>query len=98
VIGDKDTVTGFLLAGIEVIVVNSKKEALTALQQAVSRQSIGIILITETFAGEIRKAIDDLLCFRQKCHLILQIPDTQRSLSDQHTLEEFALSALGIKI
>ena len=45
VIGDKDTVTGFSLAGIEGIVANSKREAVRELQQAVNRKGVGIILI-----------------------------------------------------
>jgi len=98
IIGDKDTVTGFSLIGIEGIVVNSKAEAVKALQQNISRPGIGIILITEKLGKEIQNTIDFLLSNRKKCHMILQIPDTYGPLNGKHTVEEFVLSALGIKV
>jgi V/A-type H+-transporting ATPase subunit F len=98
VIGDKDTVTGFSLTGIEGLVVNSKTETVKALQKVIHRQDIGVILITERLAREIQKTIDSLLSYRKKCHLILQIPDVHRSMPVKHTVEEFVLSALGIKV
>ena len=98
VIGDKDTVAGFSLIGIEAIVVHSKTEAVKALEQAILRQDIGIILITEILAKEIKNSIDNLLSLRKKCHLILQIPDVHGSLPMKHTVEEFVLSALGMKL
>ncbi len=98
IIGDKDTVTGFSLAGVEGVEANSKTEALKALKQALNYKHIGIILITERLAKEIRKTIDNLLCHKKKCHLILQIPDVKGALQGRKSVEEFVLSALGIKV
>lgn len=98
VIGDKDTIAGFSLIGIEGITVNTKTETIKALQYAIHRQDIGIILITERVAREIHNNIDNILSHRKKCNLILQIPDAHRSKPIKHTVEEFVLSALGIKI
>ncbi len=98
VIGDRDTVAGFSLIGVEGITVNTKTDTIKALQNAIHRQDIGIILITERLAREIHNNIENLLSYRKKCHLILQIPDAHRSLPIKHTVEEFVLSALGIKV
>ncbi|MGA1842104.1 MAG: V-type ATP synthase subunit F [bacterium] len=98
VIGDRDTIAGFSLIGIEGIVVNTKSEALKALKYAIHNKDIAIILITERVAGEIRNNIDNLISHRKKCNLILQIPDAHRSKPMKHTVEEFIFSALGIKV
>ena len=98
IIGDKDTVEGFSLVGIEGIVVNSRAETIKALQQSVNRPGIGIILLTEKVGKRIQDRIDFLLSDRKRCHLILQIPDTFGTLDGRYPLEEFVLSALGIKI
>jgi len=97
-IADKQTAAGFSLAGIEAMVARSKSEALKALQLAIHRNDIGIILITERLAKEIQSNIDHLLCYRKKCHLIMEIPDMDGSLKDRHSVEEFVMSALGIKV
>ncbi|MGA1844087.1 MAG: V-type ATP synthase subunit F [bacterium] len=98
IIGDKDTVTGFSLAGIEGIVANSKREAMRELQQAVNRKGVGIILITEGLARQMQDVINDLLFCTKKCHLILQIPDVQGQPMGPRMVEEFVLSAIGVKI
>lgn len=97
-IGDKETVTGFSLTGIEGVVAEKKSDALKALQQAVNRPGIGVILITERLAREIQIAIDNLMCDKRKCRLILQIPDIDGPLSCRRSLEQFVLSALGVKV
>ena len=70
VIGDKETVLGFSLIGIEGVMVDTKMQIMNALKQAINRQDIGIILITERAAEQIRDTIDNLLCHKKRCHLI----------------------------
>ncbi|MGA1795454.1 MAG: V-type ATP synthase subunit F [bacterium] len=96
-IGDKDTVAGFSLVGIEGCVAHSRSDALRALKQALNTKDIGIILITEKLAEEIRPAIDELLSQR-KCTLILRIPDMNGALDCGRNIEEFVLSAVGVKV
>lgn len=97
IIGERETVTGFSLVGIEGAAINSKSEALQALKNVLNRKDIGIILITERAAKEIQAVIDELL-FKKKCQLILQIPDVNGALRCTKSLEEFVLAALGIKV
>ncbi|MGA1845406.1 MAG: V-type ATP synthase subunit F [bacterium] len=96
-IGDKDTVAGFSLVGVEGAVAHSRTEALMALKQAINVKDIGIILITETLADEIGSTIDELLS-QKRCTLILRIPDMSGALEGGRTIEEFVLCALGVKV
>lgn len=98
VIGDKDTVTGFSLAGIQGINANSKAEALEALRYALDSKDIGIILITESLAAMIHKTIDEILCNRKICHLIFKLPDLNGTLKGRDSVEDFVLSALGVRV
>ena len=97
IIGDKDTVTGFSLAGIEGVVSSCRAETLKALKDALNCRDIGITLITERLAKEIRSTIDELLS-RKKCTLILQIPDMRGPLQERRSVEEYVISALGVKV
>ncbi|MGA1869494.1 MAG: V-type ATP synthase subunit F [bacterium] len=98
VIGDKDTVVGFGLVGVRGLVADSETEAMKALKQAIKEQEVGIILITERLAKRIQTTINKLLINRRENHIILQIPDTNGSLSDRPSVEEFVLSALGVNV
>lgn len=97
IIGDKDTVTGFSLVGIEGAVARSRSDALREIKQALTDKDIGIILITERIAREIRSTIDELLSQR-KCTLILQIPDLNGPLQERRSVEVSVISALGVKV
>jgi len=84
VIGDEDTVTGFLLAGIgnrdrqnqvNYLVVDPEKtkheEIAIAFKNFVNRKDVSIILITQKEAQEIRYLIKD---YNQTIPTVLEIP------------------------
>lgn len=97
-VGDKETVLGFSLAGVEGVAAESDSEVLAALQQAARRSDIGIFLITERLAERVRPFLDKMLLRKKKCTLILEIPDRLGPLPERRSVEDFALSALGIKV
>ena len=79
VIGDRHTAYGFRLAGIkktfliEELKTKDIREALRSLYNG----NIGIILITEKAADEIRGALDEVNRFRKGIMpIILEIPDS----------------------
>ncbi|MBN2372674.1 V-type ATP synthase subunit F [bacterium] len=98
IIGDKETVLGFSLIGIEGAEVETKPQIMKAIKKAIDRQDVGIILITERAAEQASDIIENLLCDKKRCHLILSIPDTKGPLKGRRSLEEFIHSALGIKV
>ena len=97
VIGDPDTVLGFSLAGIEGRDVKDSREALAALKETLGYQDIGILLITERMAHELREEIDAVMTTR-KFPLIVEIPDVEGPLMEKATISDLVKSAIGIKI
>ncbi|KAI8826200.1 ATPase, V1 complex, subunit F [Fimicolochytrium jonesii] len=86
-IGDEDSVTGLLLAGIghmdtkskpNFLVVDSKTplpKVEETFQEFTSRKDIAIILITQQVADEIRHLLDD---YEQAFPTVLEIPSKDR--------------------
>jgi len=97
-VGDKETVLGFSLAGVEGVVAESDAEVLAALRKAARRSDIGICLITEKLAERVRPFLDKMLLRKKGCALILEIPDRLGHVPQRRSVEDFALSALGIKL
>ncbi len=97
VIGDPDTVLGFSLAGIEGRDVKDSREALAAIKETLGYQDIGILLITERIAHELRDEIDSVMLAR-KFPLIVEIPDVDGPMEEKTTISDLVKSAIGIKI
>jgi len=97
-IGDQQTVLGFSLAGVEGVSVDSGQQALAVLRKLSRRQDVGICLITEKLAEEVRPYLDKMLLKKRGGALILEIPDRLGPQPDRRSVEDFALSALGIKV
>jgi V/A-type H+-transporting ATPase subunit F len=97
VIGDPDTVLGFSLAGIDGRDVKDARQALAALKETLGNEEIGILLITERLAHELRLEIDSIMISR-KFPLIVEIPDIKGPLEEKVTISDLVKSAIGIKI
>jgi V/A-type H+-transporting ATPase subunit F len=97
VIGDPDTVLGFSLAGIDGIDVRDSRQGLAAIKETLGNQDIGILLITERIAHELRPEIDSIMISR-KFPLIVEIPDVKGPLEEKATISDLVKSAIGIKI
>jgi V/A-type H+-transporting ATPase subunit F len=97
VVGDRQTVLGFRLVGIEGTEVADRDETLAALDEAVSKRDIGIILITEGVAGRVRDEVEARL-YGMGFPLVLEIPDSRGASPDRPALEEIVRKAVGISI
>jgi V/A-type H+/Na+-transporting ATPase subunit F len=96
-IGDEDTVRGFRLAGIEGQVVSSAAEAASALQAAVRHSNLGVVIITDAVATDIRDQVDAV---RMECArpLLVEVPGPLGPLAGRKTLRELVQEAVGIRI
>jgi len=98
VIGDSDMITGFRLVGVEGAEAANGDEAIQALNVALTRSELAVIIISEAFSTDptIRAQIDRL---RQErgTPLILEIPGS-RGPSQGIQLSETISKILGIKI
>ena len=97
IIGDHDTVLGFSLAGIEGRTVKGPDEAYSALNEVVESEKIGILLITERLAHELRREIDQIMMTR-RYPLVVEIPDVEGPFEDKVTISDLVKTAIGIKI
>ena len=98
VIGDGDMINGFRLVGVEGVEVASIDEAKQALNKALSRSDVAIIVISEAYSTDpaIRDQVDKV---RQErvTPLIVELPGTrgaQKGIPISDTISKI----LGIKI
>jgi V/A-type H+-transporting ATPase subunit F len=96
-IGDEDTVRGFRLAGIDGQVVSSDAEAEAALQHAVGQTGIGVVIITDTVAADIRAQVDAIRLEREQ-PLVVEVPGPAGPLAGRKTLRQLVQEAVGIRI
>jgi V/A-type H+-transporting ATPase subunit F len=97
VIGDRQTVLGFRLVGVEGKVAVEREEALSALEEAVARRDIGIVLITEAVAGKVRDEVEARL-YGLGFPLLLEIPDASGPSPERPEIKDVVRKAVGISI
>ena len=98
VIGDNDMITGFRLVGIEGVEASTAEEAQQALNNAVTRSDIGIILISEAFFTDpSMQATVDKVRQEHVTPLIVAIPGSKGPVNKMQ-LSDMISKILGIKI
>ncbi len=97
VIGDWHTVAGFGLVGIEGKSVSDRNQAKEALDSAVERKDIGVVLITEDIAEIIRDEVDARL-YGIGFPLVLEIPGPKGPSEKRLKIEDVVRKAIGISI
>jgi V/A-type H+-transporting ATPase subunit F len=96
-IGDEDTVRGFRLAGVEGQAVTTSAEAAAALEAAVARADVGIVIVTDLVAADIRPQVDAVRVDLDR-PLIVEIPGPEGPMPGRKTLRQFVQEAVGIRI
>ena len=97
VIGDQETVLGLRLVGVDGAVAVGRDDALTALTEAVARDDVGVVLVTEKVASEIRDEVEARL-YGIGFPLVLEIPDSSGPVPDRLKIEEVVRRAIGISV
>lgn len=98
IIGDSDMITGFKLVGLEGTEVNSVDDAIQALDKALSRTDLAIIIVSEEFStqSQMREKIDKIRSER-KSTLIVELPGSRGKPSEVH-MSDIISKTLGIRI
>lgn len=98
VIGDSDMITGFRTVGIEGAEVNSVEEASDALNKALARNDLAIIVLSEEFstAQQIQETIEKTRNERKNT-LIIELPGSKATTSQVH-MSSLISKTLGIKV
>jgi len=98
VIGDSDMITGFHLVGVEGVEKTSVDDASEALDKALDRTDLAIIIISEEFSMQtlIRQKIDKVRRER-RIPLIVEIPGSKGKPSETK-MSELIGKTLGVKV
>ena len=97
VIADEDTVLGFRFAGVEGRVVETPAEASAAFDEVARLADVGMIIVTERIAADIRRAVDDIR-FRASTPLVVEIPGPEGPTDTRRTMLDLIREAVGISI
>ena len=96
-IADEDTVRGFRLAGIDGQAVSDAREAEAALKEAARRPGLGILIVTDVVAADVREQVDAIRMTEAR-PLIVEIPGPGGPMPGRKTLRRFVQEAVGIRI
>jgi vacuolar-type H+-ATPase subunit F/Vma7 len=98
VIGDSDMVTGFRLVGVQGAEASTEQEAQKAFEDAVSRNDLAIIIISEEFSSHdpLQKEIEKTRLERAS-PLIVEIPSSKSKPSKVH-ISDLVSKTLGIRL
>lgn len=94
---NRDTMVGMRLAGIKGIIVTNKKDAERAFDILINKKGVGILLLTEKVAENIRSKVNYV---KQKLSypLIVEIPDRHGSIKNEDYITGYVRDSIGIKI
>ena len=97
VIGHPEAVLGFSLAGVQGQAASTAEQVNQALDNALIRPDVGIILVTQDVAKLIETRMDQLQ-LRSTIPLVVEIPGPKGVSPDQPSLSDVVLRAIGVKI
>lgn len=94
VIGDKDTVTGFSLAGVKKkVTAESRDETKNAFEEFMHMPDMKVIIITEKLAEDIREEIDR---HRGTWPVVVEIPDKKGKMERTDPVERLIKKVTGV--
>lgn len=92
-----DTQVGLRLAGIEGVVVHEVAEVKKALEEAMNRDDIAVVLITDTLLSLCPETVYDLKLNHSR-PLIVEIPDRHGNGRTKDSITRYVREAIGVKI
>ncbi len=97
VIGDRNTATSFRLSGVKK--VYGDDEGRQDLKQILSDEANGIVIVTERFAEDNRRLIDDHKESKRMLPIIVEVPDTSGPIErKEDPIRELIRRAIGADI
>ena len=92
-----DTQMGMRFAGIQGVVVHEKDEVRRELTEAMEREDIAVILITEKLVSLCPDIVYDLKLNRKQ-PLIVEIPDRHGNGRTKDSITKYVQDAIGVKL
>jgi len=99
VVGDRETVTGFALAGVaRGYVPSSREEALSLLRGLLGEEGVGLILLTHRLAEELGEELKKMVRGKGPFPMLLRIPDRTGYRPERDELEEMVRRTVGAEV
>ncbi|MCP4716985.1 MAG: V-type ATP synthase subunit F [Deltaproteobacteria bacterium] len=96
-IGDEHTATGFRLAGVGRIL--TFEDGAAELQTILKDEQVGVLIVTERFAEENRKAVDDHKDSKRITPIVVEVPDVNGPIErEADPISELIKRAIGAEI
>ena len=92
-----DTIVGMRLAGLTGVLVHEDEEVKKALTDAMAREDVAVILMTEKLVKLCPDLVYDLKLNRQR-PLIVEIPDRHGNGRTKDSITKYVRDAIGVKI
>lgn len=92
-----DTLTGMRLAGVEGVVAHSHEEVKSALDTALTKKDIGILLLTEAL-GQKYPDLVKAVRSEHKMPLLIEIPDRHGTGRRPDFITSYVNEAIGLKL
>lgn len=92
-----DTLTGMRLAGIEGTQAFERHEVQSAIDSALARPEVGVLLITEKLAALCPDVINDLKLKHTKT-LVVEIPDRMGTGRAPDSITRYIRESIGVKV
>jgi V/A-type H+-transporting ATPase subunit F len=96
-IGHPDAVLGFSLAAVDGVVATSAEQVNRALDDVLSTQDVGIVLVTDDVASLIEGRMDQLR-LQSTIPLVVEVPGPRGEHADRPTLSDIIRRAIGVDI
>ena len=96
-IGDEYTVLGYNLVGIQGVAVSDGQEAADALRAATQDTDVGVVLITQRIASEIKPLVDEAK-LKMATPIVLEIPDRRGTVEGRESALDIVRRLIGIKV
>lgn len=99
VVGDRETVTGFSLAGVaRGYVHSSREETLRVIRGLLAEEGVGLLLLTHRVAEELGEELRRMLRGKGPFPMVLRIPDRTGYRPERDELEEMVKRTVGAEV
>jgi len=97
VIGDQHTLTGFRLAGVRS--TYDTEAGRENLQKILTDETVGVLIVTERFAEDNRRAVDEHQSSKRRTPIVVEIPDVSGPI-ERHIdpIRELIKRAIGTDV
>ncbi|OOB77382.1 MAG: ATP synthase subunit F [Epulopiscium sp. Nuni2H_MBin003] len=94
---NKDTWIGMRLAGIDGVIVHTKKEVLDTIKEVFRDETIGLLILTEKIVD---LATEEIMEYKLKkaIPMIIEIPDRHGTTRSGDAISKYIRESVGIKI